>query len=254
MAELPPIQFHSSVGSTNDLALAANNVKAPHGSCWAADHQTSGRGRREVGGDRREWFSPEHANLYLSVLLRPDVEPAKASGLTLAAAAGVCHELRALSGVDIWIKWPNDLYIGSKKVGGILTEALTERNELQGVVVGLGINVNISEEQVPEELADIMTSLQIGADGKTFDRLRLLPAIRDAVVEYSERYAADGFPGIIEQLRAYDRTKGKTVSILQGGDWVDGTSLGVSDAGGLVVEIDGEEHEVQAGEVRFGDF
>ncbi len=250
MAQNPPILFYDEVGSTNDLALAAPRDKAPHGACWAADHQTQGRGRRELGGQRRQWFSPRDANLYMSVVLRPDIEASRASGLTLATAAGVCTLLRETTGLDVWVKWPNDLYIGHKKLAGILSEAVTQTGGLEAIVVGLGINVNVSADQVPDELADIMTSLRIEA-GHIFDRLRLLPAIRDAVVDYTDRYAEDGYSAIIELLREYDRTGGRDVSVSKNGGWKDGVSRGISDDGGLLVEIDGNVEKVQAGEVVF---
>jgi BirA family biotin operon repressor/biotin-[acetyl-CoA-carboxylase] ligase len=250
MTELPAIFFHSTVESTNDIALDASADVALHGACWAADRQTAGRGRREVGGQRRSWFSPEHANLYMSVLLRPDIAPSRASGLTLASAAGVCTRLRELTGLDIWVKWPNDLYVGSKKVAGILSEALTDADGLESVVVGLGINVNVEAEQVPDELVDIMTSFRIEA-GRVFDRLRLLAAVRDVVVDYTDRYVGQGYASFIDELRAFDRTDGRDVSVSQNGEWVDAVSRGISDEGGLRVEIDGAIEVVQAGEVRF---
>lgn len=250
MTAIPPIQFSSKVSSTNDLALEAASEGAPHGSCWAADEQTSGRGRREVGGERRVWFSPKHANIYLSVLLRPDLEPSKAAGLTLASAAGICSTLRFITGLDVWVKWPNDLYIGDKKVGGLLTEAATENGELSGVIVGLGVNVNVAAEDVPEELRDIMTSLQIEGE-RSWDRLRLLPAIRGTLLEYTDRYVADGFAGVIDDLRDYDRTEGRDVEILVDGQWVGGISRGIADDGRLRVETDDQVHLLQAGEVRF---
>jgi BirA family biotin operon repressor/biotin-[acetyl-CoA-carboxylase] ligase len=250
MTAIPPIQFSSTVSSTNDLALEAADEGAPHGSCWAADEQTAGRGRREIGGARRDWHSPKHSSIYMSVLLRPDIEPSRAAGLTLAAATGICSTLRFVTDLDVWVKWPNDLYIGDKKVGGLLTEAATEDGKLAGVVVGLGVNVNIEQEDVPEELIDIMTSLQI-AGGRTWDRLRLLPAIRGAILEYTDRYVADGFPGIIEDVRAFDRTEGRDVEILVEGDWIEGVARGISDDGRLRVETDDRVHLLQAGEVRF---
>ncbi len=245
-----PIMFYSTTASTNDLALSAPPEAAVHGACWAADQQTAGRGRREVGGKRREWFSPEHANLYMSVLLKPDIEPARASGLTLAAGAGICNRLRHLTGVDMWVKWPNDLYIGTKKAGGILSEARTGADGLEIVVVGIGLNVNVEADQVPDELADIMTSLQMES-GQTFDRLRLLPAIRDVVVDYADRYAEDGYPAFLDELRAFDRTDGKKVKVLLNGDWIEGVARGIDDKGGLKVEVDEEIEHVEAGEVVF---
>lgn len=246
----PPIFFFDEVGSTNDLALAAPPQTAVHGACWAAERQTAGRGRRELGGKRRQWFSPPHTSLYMSVVLRPEIEPARASGLTLATATGVCGLLRDMTGLDIWVKWPNDLLVDSKKLCGILSEAVSNPGGIEAIVVGLGLNVNVGVDEVPDELADIMTSLRIEA-GRQFDRLRLLGAVRDVVVEYADRYAQDGYPAIIDELRQYDRTIGRQVEVSKNGGWRDGVSKGISDDGGLLVDIDGHVEKVQAGEVRF---
>jgi len=245
-----PIHLFDEVDSTNDLALSAADRQALHGTCWAADHQTKGRGRREVGGGRRAWFSPRRANLYMSVLLRPALDANRASGLTLATAAGVCGLLREECEVDLWVKWPNDLWVGNKKLGGILSEAVSGPGGLEAVVVGLGINVNLTAEQVPEELRQIMTSLQIET-GREFDRMWLLQAIRRRVIEYSARYERGGYASILEELRAFDRTRGRVVSVLREGAWVEAISRGISDDGGLRVEVAGELQNMLAGEVRF---
>lgn len=247
---LAPIYLFDEVDSTNDLALAAAGQQAPHGACWVADHQTQGRGRREVGGGRRVWFSPRRANLYMSLLLRPRLDANRASGLTLASAAGICGLLREECQVDLWVKWPNDLWVGSKKLGGILSEAVSGAKGLEAVVVGLGLNINLRAEQIPEELGEIMTSLQIEA-GRPFDRLDLLHAIRRRVMEYSARYERGGYASILEELRGYDRTRGRAVSVLRDGAWVEAISCGISDQGGLRVEIDGQPHHMFAGEVKF---
>lgn len=248
--KVAPIYLFDAVESTNDLALAAGPQQAVHGACWAADHQTKGRGRREVGGGRRVWFSPRQVNLYMSVLLRPEIDPGRASGLTLATAAGVCGLLRERCDVDLWVKWPNDLLIGTRKLGGILSEAVSGPKGLESVVVGLGINVNLVAEQIPDELRDIMTSLRVES-GREFDRLGLLQAIRKRVLEYSARYASGGYASILDELREFDRTKGRVVSVLRGGSWVEATSRGISDDGGLLVEVDGESKNMHAGEVKF---
>jgi BirA family biotin operon repressor/biotin-[acetyl-CoA-carboxylase] ligase len=236
--------------STNDLALKAADQGAEHGSCWVADRQTKGRGRREVGGDRRVWFSPGRANIYMSLLLRPDLQPAEASTITLAAAVGCADAIVGETDADVWVKWPNDLYVGDLKLGGILTEANSGDGELDSVIVGLGLNVNVTADQVPDELSDIMTSLQIET-GERWDRMSLAFALRENLLERAEQFAESGLAGIIEDLRSYDRTPGRTVEVQQNGDWVEGVSRGIADDGTLVVEVRGENVEVQAGEVRF---
>lgn len=249
-SDRPPIQLLRCVDSTNDLALAAAHQGAAHGTCFVADQQAAGRGRRDVGGARRSWFSPADRNLYLSVLLRPELEPARAAGLTLACAVGVCQALRAQSGVDVWIKWPNDLYVDWLKLGGILTEAVTDAGRVEAVVVGVGINVNVAADEVPDELAEIMTSLRI-AGGRRFDRMSLLPAVVDGILAEVDAYTERGFPAILERLRGWDRSAGRTVEVRLDGDWTTGTARGIADDGGFLVEVDGTRHNVQTGEVRF---
>ena len=109
--------------STNDDALAGARAGAAHGACWIADEQVRGRGRREVGGERRAWWSPPGVNLYMSMVLRPDVPAERASQLTLAAAVGA-REAIAAFGVECSVKWPNDLLCEGRKLAGILTEAV----------------------------------------------------------------------------------------------------------------------------------
>ncbi len=250
---IPPIQFFDEIDSTNAFAL--QNSSAPHGSCWVADSQTAGRGRRQSGGQRRAWHSPKNTNIYMSVLLRPTIDLSQASGLTLAAGAGICDALIAKTGLDIWLKWPNDLYIGSRKLAGILTEASTTGMRLDAVVVGVGINVNLTADAVPEELRPIMTTLAIES-GKPHDRLSLLVPIRNAILKSCDTYCDAGFAAILPALHRLDRSDGRTVELLQ--QSIDpshttrGTARGIGPAGQLYVELDSGQHiEVTTGEVRF---
>lgn len=247
---LGAIIFVEKIGSTNDLARAPDASGAAHGACWAADAQLGGRGRRELGGERRSWFSPPGVNIYMSILLRPQIEAQLASGLTLASAVAICRLLRQKTGADIWVKWPNDLYIGSKKICGILSEASWGQSGIDSVVVGVGLNVNLERPALPADLRDIATSLKIET-GQTFDRLELLAALRRALVETCDAFAARGFPAILQELRAYDRTNGRQIRVARSGEWVNATARGIDDTGGLRVEIDGKIQVVQAGEVRF---
>ncbi len=259
---IPPIQFFDEIDSTNALAL--QNSSAPHGSCWVADSQTAGRGRRQSGGQRKAWHSPRNTNIYMSVLLRPTIELSQASGLTLAAGAGICDALIEQTGLDIWLKWPNDLYIGSRKLAGILTEASTTGMRLDAIVVGVGINVNLTADAIPEELRSIMTTIAIEA-GRQHDRLSLLVPIRNAILKTCDAYCEAGFVAILPALRRLDRSDGRTVELLQhstdpghavlghtsrGSTY--GTARGIGPEGQLYVELDnGQRLEVITGEVRF---
>lgn len=246
------ISLYQTTESTNDLALEAARDGAEHGRCWVADRQTAGRGRREIGGERRTWFSPAGANIYMSVLLRPEMGPADATSLTLAAGVGIAGAVVEKTGADVWLKWPNDLYVGDRKLGGILTEAHTEHGELSGVVVGFGLNVNLGADAIPDHLSSTMTSLQIES-GRPWDRMALVFAVRNRLIQRCETFAASGMPAILDDLRTYDRAAGRCVEIQRHGDWVEGVAQGIGEDGQLIVDVDGQEVDVTAGEVRFVD-
>jgi BirA family biotin operon repressor/biotin-[acetyl-CoA-carboxylase] ligase len=243
------IQLFEETSSTNDLALEKRHG-AEHGACWVADRQTAGRGRREVGGERRQWFSPAGSNIYMSVILRPDLEPGSATPMTLAAGLGVADALVEQTGLDVWLKWPNDLFVGERKLGGLLTEAAIDDGEMSAIICGLGLNINVSADEVPDELSDIMTSVAIET-GQTADRLNLVFDARRLLVERCDAYVDGGIDAILGDLRSYDRTTGRRVEISRDGDWIEGVSKGIGDRGQLTVEVDGEITDVQAGEVRF---
>ena len=248
------IHVLEAVDSTNDIALAAAEAGDAHGSCWIADHQRSGRGRREVGGQQRSWHSPSGKNLYLSLLLRPNLAPNIAAPLTLAAALGVRRALVQTSPAldeDLWIKWPNDLYHGDRKLGGILTEGVMTGAKLDAVIVGIGLNINIAASDFPEEITEIATST-LAATGEPIDRLALALEVRREVLIASQILIEDGLEAILDELRAHDRSKGRTVFATRGEDEIEGVSQGIDDKGHLRVELeDGSILSVQAGEVRF---
>lgn len=244
------IRLYEETDSTNDRALEGAARDAAHGACWVADRQTEGRGSREIGGERRDWFSPSDSNIYMSILLRPSMSAAAATHMTLAAAVGASEAIAVQTEIDPWIKWPNDLFVGDSKLAGILTEAYTDDGELEGIVVGLGINVNVSRAEVPDQLEGVMTSLQIEGD-RPWDRLPLLFAVRDAVVDRCDAFAASGLEAVIDEVQARDRTPGREVRVRRGDHHERGTARGVDDAGHLRVDVGGEMLELRAGDVEF---
>lgn len=247
------IRLYDTVDSTNDLALAAARADVQHGDCWVAEHQERGRGRREVGGDRRDWFSPRGLNLYMSVLLKPqDLEPARASGMTLAAGIGVCEALlhAVEDDLDIWLKWPNDIFIGTLKLGGVLTEAVTDSSGIQAIVVGIGLNVNVASDMVPEDLEDVMTSLAIET-GHAHDRLELLHDVHDSVVTWCDAYVHRGWDALAAGLERWDQSDGKHVDVRDHGRHEHGIARGIDERGHLRVELEsGEVVSLNTGEVQ----
>lgn len=132
------VYTYEEIGSTNDIAWDTALKGEPEGSVVFAESQTKGRGRQG-----RKWYSPGRKGLWFSVILRPNLTPNYAAIITAMSAAACSGAIAKYTGQNVWIKWPNDLYINNKKVGGILTELNTELDEIKFVILGIGINVNM---------------------------------------------------------------------------------------------------------------
>jgi len=187
----------------------------------------------------------------MSVVRRPELSVAEASVGPLVAAVGVRRAVEESLGLDPWIKWPNDLYVGERKLCGILSEAYTQGMALEAIVVGMGININLAPEDVPAELEGVLTSARIEA-GRVFDRMAFALAMRRHVVRALDAGSEAGLGAVIEELRRYDRTVGRAVEVTDGTGWARATSRGITDDGRLSVELeDGGARVLNAGEVRF---
>lgn len=241
-----PLHFFETIGSTNVRAKTEAEEGAGHGTLIVADMQTAGRGRRG-----RDWSSPGGLNLYYSLLLRPEFSPDKASMLTLVMACAVVRgmkKLPELSGADIGIKWPNDIVMNGRKICGILTEMSAERDYIQYVVIGCGINVG--KQEFGEELAKKATSLEAEL-GQKISRSRLLSEILEAFEEiYGEFAAALSLEKLKDSYNEMLVNRNRQVCVLDPAGEYRGTAKGINDAGELLVELpDGRVREVFAGEV-----
>ena len=163
------LHFFATIDSTNTQAMSAARAGAPHGSVYFADEQTAGRGR----GDHR-WESETGAGLYVSVLLRLPLAAARLSLLPLAAGLAAAEAIQTVAGVNIDLRWPNDLLIGERKAGGILVESRLDGDALAFAVVGIGINVH--QRSFDAALTTPAISLDLAA-GRTVSRQALLVAL-----------------------------------------------------------------------------
>lgn len=234
--------YFQSIGSTNDKAkeLAA---KAEEGTVIVAEEQTSGKGR--LG---RSWSSPGRKGIYASIILKPDMEPFNAAKLTLLGAASVALALEDC-GIESQIKWPNDIIIGGKKVAGILTEMSCELGIVNYIILGIGINVNQSVEELPPELVDKATSLRI-AEGKAIKRKHLLAQVLNRL---NELYVQLKETGDIEQALDICRERsaviGKDIIVVQGRKQRPGHAVSINHDGELMVRFDEGLEQVISGEV-----
>lgn len=229
--------------STNLQAKRLGETGAPNGTLVIADRQSAGRGRRGRG-----WDSPKRCNIYMSLLLRPDFVPDKASMLTLVMAYSVQKAIYSCTGLDTRIKWPNDIVFNGKKLVGILTEMSVGMNHICHVIIGVGINVNV--EAFPGEIADKATSLQIEA-GTKIERNRLAAEVMKQFEQDYESFVETGNLSWMKQ--AYnDRlvNHGREVVVHGEKEPYRALALGINDMGELCVRLnDGREEAVFAGEV-----
>ena len=212
--------------STNRVAMEMAESGAKHGTVVVADSQTAGRGR--MG---RRWVSPAGKNLYVSLLLRPSVPTVDAPSLALVAGVALADAVEAV-GVPSALKWPNDLYCGGRKAAGILAEMASDPDGVRHVVIGVGLNVNVVEDDFPEDLRGTATSLRICA-GRTFRRVDVLARLLDAFGARYAEFIGGGFASLRDGWDRRDFLRGRRVLLRrQGGEgW--GTADGLDTFGAL---------------------
>ncbi len=240
------IIYFDSTDSTNARASKLASEGAPEGTLVIAEHQTAGRGR--LG---RKWESPPGVNLYFTLILRPEIPPAAAPMITLAAAAALTKAVRALYNLPAAIKWPNDMLIGFKKAAGILTEMNAEPGRVRHVLLGVGVDVNMTREMFPEEIRDISTSIYI-ARGEKANRAELLRRFLFEMETLYDNIVSGRKEVVLDAWRSLSCTLGRRVTVK--GLWGErtGTATDIDGSGGLVIEDDGGKREtVISGDLFF---
>ena len=228
--------IRESVESTNDEVHSLAKNGAPHGRIVLAERQTAGRGRRGAA-----WFAPTGESLAFSILLRPTEAKTLWPRLALATGLAVAEAIESF-GPQVGIKWPNDVWIGARKVAGILVEAGADF-----AVVGIGLNVNTTE--FPPEVAKIATSLQMET-GQAFSRAEVMAAVIRRFSIRSRQIGPD-FPELISTVRQRCVLTGQRVSLITAGEARKGTVEGIADSGELLFRSKkGLERLIQADEVR----
>ncbi|MBQ1270962.1 MAG: biotin--[Clostridia bacterium] len=232
-------------GSTNDDAKVLAAEGAAEFTVICADHQTKGKGR--LG---RSFYSPASTGLYFSIILRPDhLPPEDSLYITTAAAAAVAQAVEQICGIRTGIKWVNDIFIDSKKICGILTEASfdLEHNLLAYAVLGIGINIAPPGEGFPEDIRNIANSIYNSADDVPGNLPeRLLAEILNIFYEY---YAAFPSPVFLDDYRSRSILIGKDVTVHRGEEKWPATVMDIDDRCRLVVSAGGKEHLIESGEV-----
>ena len=231
------------VDSTNQYAKKIAEEGAPEGTLVIADEQTAGKGR-----SGRVWKSPPGSSVYMTLLLRPNMELERISMVTLVMGMAVAEAVRELTSLPAGIKWPNDVVVGGKKICGILTEMSAELARINYIVIGTGINVNM--KQFPEELTDTATSLFLET-GREYPRAELIACVMKHFEAFYEKFQKSGDMSLLrDRYNELLVSREKGVKVLDPkGNWC-GTASGIDSSGRLLVRDEkGDLREVYAGEV-----
>jgi BirA family biotin operon repressor/biotin-[acetyl-CoA-carboxylase] ligase len=213
-----------------------------------AEEQTDGRGR-----SGRTWHSPSGQGLWMSVLFGCDARPDELAPLSIAAAVSVAEALRELTGLDVRVKWPNDLLVGDRKLGGLLVESAQMAGEsVRSAVLGIGLNVGLDKTDLPPELDGVATSLRMEL-GRSVSRLDVLKVTLPALEACFDGFGLDGIAGFRERWRGLSSTLGRRVTVTPGGagSAVTGTVKDLAESGALVLEdAAGERRDIWFGDVK----
>lgn len=234
------VEVRDTVGSTNDVLRALADAQSCHGLVVMAEEQTAGRGRRG-----RSWHSPAGANLYCSLGWRFELTLERLSGLSLAVGAMLAEAITEMYDIHLKLKWPNDLYHGERKLGGVLIEMLGEEDGCRQVVLGLGLNVDMPA--VPAEAIQQPWTDLCAAVGRPIDRNPLAAGVLDQLAVGLQQIDRDGMSGWLDRWRQRDLLKGRSV-VVDGSPPVSGQAAGIDETGALIVETDGGPSTVSGGE------
>jgi BirA family transcriptional regulator, biotin operon repressor / biotin---[acetyl-CoA-carboxylase] ligase len=239
-----PIRWLERAGSTNDVMKDSARAGAPAWSAVVASRQTAGRGR-----PGRTWLSPE-GNLFLSVLLRPGLALDRAGLLPLAAGVAAA-EAAGEWGVEARLKWPNDLLVAGRKLGGVLAEATAGREGLETVVVGVGMNLGLDPAAAPAALEGAITSVR-AETGRDPGIAVAAAAVLDRLAVWYDALARDGPPAVLMAWQARSVPWwGQAVEARCGDAVLRGVARGLDGRGALILDLaDGSQRAVLSGEVR----
>ncbi len=222
------ISYFDTLSSTMDIALQLALRGYREGTIILAESQSRGRGRFN-----REWFSPKYKGIYSSLILRPGIAPNSTPILTLLAAVSICEAIKEVVGIEARIKWPNDILIHNKKLGGILTELNARMNITHFVIIGIGLNVNNDKKSLVAGATSLKEQKK-----EEINRVELLQEIlRRIEINYillQDRSAK----AILDKWRRCNVTLGKRVRVVSGKNSLEGEALDIDNDGALLLRSD----------------
>ena len=236
---------YKTLESTNTMAKQKAFDGAPNGTIILAEHQTGGKGR--MG---RTFFSPQSKGLYMSFIFRPDFDTRKALLVTAATSVAVCRAIQKVCDLEMQIKWVNDIFFDGKKVCGILTEAITnfESGQIDAIIIGIGINCSIENEELPEELRDTAGSLT-----GVKSRNKLAAAVTNELMSILENFGEASYPEYMDEYRRRSMILRKDIKVYKniGSDeFLEAKAVDISNDGGLsVIYSNGTKETLTTGEI-----
>ena len=238
-----PLYYYPEIGSTNDEAFRLGGCGSPEGTAVIADSQTKGKGRLQ-----RVWHSPPGSNIYTSILFRPTFAPDQATQISIAAGVAVAEIISEYYPGHVQLKWPNDVLLNKKKVCGILAQMKTSARDIDFVVLGMGINVNIGYNQLPADIRTIATSLAIET-GREIDRMELIISLYANIAKWYKQLMQKGFGAIKEKWLNLAPMISQNVQVMFHNEGVSGKALGLDDDGSLIIlTVNNETVKVSAGD------
>ena len=236
--------YYREIDSTNKRARVLASEGYAEGTVVVAEMQTAGRGRRG-----RSWFSPANQGIYVSVILRPLLPLKEISRVSLVAAVAVAATLELELNLQPRIKWPNDVLIDNKKISGILSEAVTDMDGVEYIVVGIGLNINNQIQDFPADLRTPPTSA-LAEHGRPNSRIKVLQGLLLHLENYYQQLLAENFAMTLDKAKSLSMVIGQEVRL----DTVNGFTLGkaidIDDSGFLLVrDQEGTIHTVMSGEI-----
>lgn len=227
--ELRRLEIHQQVDSTNALAMHSAQLAPASGAVFLSEAQSAGRGRRG-----RTWVSPFGRNIYMSVVYGFAGGVAAVEGLSLAVGVAVVHALEAMGVSGTELKWPNDILWSGRKLGGVLLEISGDPAGVCEVIVGIGINVQMSGREAQAVDQDWVNLSEI--TGSQLDRSEVTAHILNSLLPMLGSYESDGFSRYRDGWRALDSFLGAPVVLAAGENRIEGIARGVNDAGALAIE------------------
>lgn len=240
------IDYTETCESTQLIAHDEAQDGAPNGTVIVSEEQTLGKGRMS-----RPWNSVAGKGIWMSVIARPELTPQQAPQMTLVAAVAVTRAMQEVTGVEPTIKWPNDILVNGKKITGILTELQADPDRVKAIILGIGINVNQTEEDFPEELRPIVNSLKMVL-GHSVNRAKLIAKTLEFLEHYTDLYVLHGFSPIKLLWESYSNTAGKRIRAVMINETIEGTAIGISNEGMLELKLDdGTVRGIYSADIEF---